>query len=344
MITGKIKQLIQSHLDSVPEGQIPLICIIGPTAVGKTALSIGLAKAFDGEIISADSRQVYKGMDVGTDKITEEEMDGVPHHMIDIVEPDEDFTVYDFKTRADKIIPEIHERGHVPFIVGGTMLYTDAVVGGFDFDHTEPDEELRRELQRFLDEKGKAALHKKLQELNPKAAQKIHLNNTHYVMRAIEKASEKNDLVDQGQRLKSQDANTSNVAKDTSCLRALCPYYVLKIGLIRPRQELYDRINKRVEQQLEDGKLESEAKYFINKYGQKERSITGLGYRQFIPYFNGEIKADGTKYSLEDVLKQLQQETRNFAKRQLSWWRKDEDVKWFNISDAPDSEIEMDLA
>lgn len=325
MIIEEIKELIQAHIDATPEGGVPLICIIGPTAVGKTALSIGLAKAFNAEVISADSRQVYKGMDIGTDKITLEEMDGVPHHMLDMVEPDEAFSVYDFKRIADELIPQIYERGHIPFIVGGTMLYTDAVTNNFDFDGVKPNEELRQELQKFLDENGKEALHKRLEGLDPKAAKKIHANNTHYVMRAIEKAS------------RDYEEGSLNDIQSTN-------YHVLKIGLTRPREEIYDRINARVEKQLEDGKLEAEAKYFIDKYGPNERSITGLGYRQFIPYFNHETKPDGTPYTLEDVKTRLQKETRNFAKRQISWWKKDKDIKWFNVSDAPDSEIEMDLA
>lgn len=311
MILEEITKVIQSHLDSTPEGKIPLICILGPTAVGKTKLSIQLAQDFNAEIISADSRQVYKYMDIGTDKITEEEMQGVPHHMLDVVEPNEEFSVYDFKTRAEALIPEIHSRNHVPFIVGGTMLYTDALTKGFDFDAVKPNEELRKELQEFLDKEGKEALHERLQALDPEAAEKIHPNNAPYVLRALEKAIE-------GPPLEPKKAPDHN-------------YHVLKIGLMRPREEIYERINQRVEEQLKDGKLEAEAKELIEKYGTEERSITGLGYRQFIPYFNKETKEDGTPYTLEDVKHQLQQETRNFAKRQLSWWRKDTEITWFDL-------------
>ncbi|MBT6068902.1 tRNA (adenosine(37)-N6)-dimethylallyltransferase MiaA [Candidatus Peregrinibacteria bacterium] len=305
-----IKSTISEHLDSTPEGRIPLILIIGPTAVGKTELSIGIAKAFDGEVISADSRQVYKGMDIGTDKITLEEMDGVPHHMLDMVEPDEEFTVYDFKKECNRLIPEISARGHMPFIVGGTMLYSDAVVKNFDFAGVKPNPEIRKELEGILEREGKEFLYKKLQELDPEAAKNIHPNNTYYVMRAIEKILNKD--------AKNPEPKPHN-------------YHVLKIGLIRPREELYSRINTRVEQQLKDGKLEAEAKEMIEKYGENERSITGLGYRQFIPYFNGDTKLDGTSYTLEDVKSHLQKETRNFAKRQLSWWRKDKDIHWFEV-------------
>jgi len=321
----KITSLITSHLDATPEGKIPLIVILGPTAVGKTALSIGFAKQFNGEIISADSRQVYKGMDIGTDKISVEDMQGVTHHMLDVVEPDEEFSAYDFKTRADQLIPEIHARNHVPFIVGGTMLYIDAVVDNFDFGAVQPDEKLREELYEYEAEHGAEALHKKLEELNPDAAAAIHPSKVPFVVRAIEKAR----LRAEGQREQRQASNQSIAAHD----EAVPQYYTLKIGLIRPREEIYDRINKRVDQQLVDGALEKEAKYFLEKYPHDLRSISGLGYRQFIPYFEGQIKDDGEKYSLEDVKDQLKKEIRHFAKRQLSWWKKDSDIHWVNMSD-----------
>lgn len=336
-----MKSIIKSHLDSIPEGKIPLICIIGPTAVGKTALSISLAKAFDGEIISADSRQVYRGMDIGTDKITKEEMRGVPHHMLDQVEPDENFSVYDFKRLAEKYIEEIHARGNIPFVVGGTMLYTDALTKDFDFDGVKPDEELRKELREFLEKDGRDALHARLADLDPEVAKKIHPNNTHYVMRAMEKAI-RTRLPGEGQRGDGQNSNMSSVTHRK--------YHTLKIGLIRPREEIYDRINARVEKQLKDGKLEAEARKMIEKYGQRSasrrdmplrnkareaqpycNSITGLGYRQFIQYFNRSFKPDGTPYTIEDVKDRLQKDTRNFAKRQLSWWKKDKDINWFDV-------------
>ncbi|MDZ4244662.1 MAG: tRNA (adenosine(37)-N6)-dimethylallyltransferase MiaA [Candidatus Gracilibacteria bacterium] len=326
MIIEEIKKLIRSHLDAIPEGSVPLICIIGPTAVGKTALSIGLAQAFNAEIISADSRQVYKGMDIGTDKITPEEMDGVPHHMLDQVEPDEAFSVFDFKRIADELIPQIYERGHIPFIVGGTMLYTDAVVNNFDFDGVKPNEELRTELQKFLDENGKEALHKRLEELDTEVAKKIHANNTHYVMRAIEKMMNSNDKQNGLANEKTQ--GSKSCTSTSQKYERSNNYHILKIGLMRPREEIYERINSRVEKQLEDGKLEAEAKHFIDKYGKDERSITGLGYRQFVEYLNGE-------HTLDDVKIRLQKETRNFAKRQIGWWKKDDSIHWFDVSRNP---------
>lgn len=322
MTEEQIKSIIKSHLNEVPGGKIPLICIIGPTAVGKTALSISLAKAFDGEIISADSRQVYRGMDIGTDKITKEEMKGVPHHMLDQVELDEDFSVYDWKRLAEKCIEEIHARGGVPFVVGGTMLYVDALTKGFDFDRVKPDEDLRKELREFLKKEGRDALHARLVTLAPEVAEKIHSNNTHYVIRAIEKILA-SGLPGEGQRGENRNSNMSNAI--------YTKYHTLKIGLMRPREEIYDRINARVEKQLKDGKLEAEARAMIKKYGPDCRSITGLGYRQFIPYFNRSLKPDGTPFTLDDVKTRLQKETRNFAKRQLSWWRKDKDIKWFDV-------------
>ena len=314
MVIEQIKKLITAHLAKTPEGKIPLIVILGPTAVGKTALSIKLAKEYKGEVISADSRQVYKSMDIGTDKISMSERSLVPHHMLDVVNPDEEFSVYDFKVACEQLISEICARGHVPFLVGGTMLYIDAVTKNFDFGGVPPDENLRNKLQEFLKEKGKEALREKLRKLDPETAEKIHQNNTHYVLRAIEKATSR--------------------AKAEGKAASQCSQHVLKIGLIRQRKEIYDRINLRVDAQMKDGKLEAEAKVMIEKYGTEEHSLTGLGHRTFIPYFNHEIKADGKEYNLDDVKNRLQKDTRNFAKRQLSWWRKDDQIHWFDVSDS----------
>ena len=230
--TEDIKTLIQKHLNTTPKGAIPMIVILGPTAVGKTALSIGLAKEFDGEIISADSRQVYKGMDIATDKITPEEMQGVPHHMLDVVEPDEEFSAFHFKEKCDSLIPEIHERGHVPFLVGGTMLYIDAVVGNYDFGSVKPDEALRASLEEYAQKHGAEELHKKLEALDPDAAAKIHPKKVPFVIRAIEKASE------QSTQKTSPQSCTSTSQKSAT------PYHTLKIGLIRPREEIYERIKR----------------------------------------------------------------------------------------------------
>ncbi len=362
-IEKKNAQLIREHLAKTPKDKIPLIVILGPTAVGKTALSIELAQGFGGEVISADSRQIYREMDIGTDKIPLSEQKngeescsacpplsgvasfraGVPHHMIDVVSPNEEFSAFDFKTACEKLIPEIHARGHVPFLVGGTMLYIDAVTNGFDFGSTKPDEKLRAELALLLKEKGPEALHKVLYELDPKTAVELHPSKVPFVIRAIEKAKAKAKPEPKSRAL----LNLECKGEDEEAMQAEAPrYHTLKIGLIRPREEIYARINARVDEQFKEGALEKEARSLLKKYGVDCRALTGLGYRQFFEYFAKNISPKPEKVpdiTLEIVREKLKQDTRHFAKRQITWWKRDPEIVWFDARNGERVESIADI-
>ena len=286
-----------------------LIILTGPTAVGKTELSIRLAKEINGEIISADSMQVYKGMDIGTAKITEEERQGVPHHLLDCFEPDETFNVSVFQKMAQKAIEEIHARGAVPILTGGTAFYIQALLYGIDFTEENHDDSYRNSLYELGEtEEGKIELYQRLKNFDPEYAQTVHYNNLKRVVRALEyrhytgrKFSEYNEL----QRKRK--------AQYRFC------YFVLNDD----RAHLYDRINRRVDIMMKDG-LESEVHALLEKgYTQDLVSMQGVGYKEMLAYFDG-------KESLGDAIDTIKKNTRHFAKRQLTWFRKEEDVIWIN--------------
>lgn len=283
--------LEESHVNN----KKPLIVILGGTASGKTALSIKIAKEFNGEVISTDSRQVYKYMDIGTAKVTPQEAECIPHYMIDVVEPDEEFNLADFVTKAKLHIADILRRGKLPILAGGTGLYTRAICENFDIPRVPPNPELRAELEEIDNEE----LYNKLKELNPQAAEKIHPNNKRYVIRAIEIA-----LFDPQNPSKSEPE-----------------YNVLKFGIEWNRERLYERINTRAANQIEEG-LINETKMLIQKgYDLNLPSMSSLGYPEMIKYINGEL-------SLDEALELLQQNTRNYAKRQLTWFRREPNVIW----------------
>jgi len=299
----------------------PLVILVGPTAVGKTAASIGLAKALNGEIISGDSMQIFKGLDIGTAKISQSEMDGVVHHLIDIKEPWESFSAAEFKRLADEAIADIHSRGKLPIIVGGTGFYINSVLYEYHFGEAETDEAYRAQLQQYLELHGNEALWQLLLEKDPVSAERLHSNDTKRVMRALEvlhvtgiPASERQNTVD----------------------RQTMRYDAVYIALNLPREILYQRINHRVEQMMAEG-LEQEVRNALAQgVPQDALSMTSLGYRQMIQYFNGEI-------SLERAVELIQRDTRHFAKRQLTWFRHDPNIQWVDKDGKTDAQIQQEL-
>lgn len=281
------------------KGLPPLLVILGATASGKTDLSIKIAKKYDGEVISTDSRQIYKYMDIGTAKIMPEEMDGVPHYMLDVAEPDQEFTLADFVDQARKHIKDIHKMGKLPILIGGTGLYIRAICENYDIPRVPPNVKLREKLQKEIEKKGAEYVHDKLKKLDPKAAKKIHPNNHRYVIRAIEIAK--------------SGKKTQKKGKPE--------YHILRLGIEWPREKLYERIDKRAGIQVENGLIE-ETKNLLDKgYDTSLSSMSSLGYPEMISYIKGER-------TLEEALSWLQKNTRNYAKRQITWFRKEPDVVW----------------
>lgn len=286
----------------------PLIILTGPTAAGKTKLSIGLAKKIGGEIISADSMQVYKKMDIGTAKIRPEEMDGVPHYLIDVLDPFEEFNVVYFVEKAKEAMEKIYAAGHIPIIVGGTGFYIQALLYDIDFSQHEEKESYRKELEQLAREKGKEYLYEILKKVDPEYAQIVHFNNVKKVIRALEYYKETGGKLSEHNKEQRQKESPYNFA-----------YFVL----YHDREILYERINKRVDIMMEEGLL-SEVKRLIKQgYTKNLVSMQGLGYKEFFYYFDGTI-------SLEDTVDKIKKDTRHFAKRQLTWFRREKEVIWIN--------------
>lgn len=286
-----------------------LVAIIGPTAVGKTKLSIDLAKKFNGEIISGDSAQVFKGMDIGTAKITADEMEGIPHHLIDCREPSESYNVYDFKNEVNRMITDITNRGKLPILVGGTGLYIQSVLYDYQFPETTANLTIRKELEERIDREGPDAVYQTLVEIDPQAAEKIHPNNTKRVIRALEV------FYDSGKRFSEQEQSEE---------RTLL-YDVALIGLTMDRDLLYKRINERVETMMQMG-LEEEVRNLYDQGLKDAQSMQAIGYKEFSGLF------EGTK-TREDVISEIQRNSRRFAKRQFTWFRNKMDVHWFDVTD-----------
>ncbi len=283
-----------------------LIVLTGPTAVGKTDLSIKLAKEIDGEIISADSIQVYKHLDIGSAKITPEEMDGVRHHLIDVLDPKESFNIASFKEMADKAIADTYSRGKLPIITGGTGFYIQSVLYDVNFTENE-DDGYRAELEALSKEKGSDYLHNLLKDIDPASAEAIHANNVKRVIRALEFHHQTGQLI--------SEHNANEAAKESPFNFA---YFVLNCN----RQLLYERIDKRVDIMVENGLLD-EVKFLRDQLGLTKDlvSMQGLGYKEILSYLDGEI-------SLDDAIYILKRDTRHFAKRQLTWFKREKDVTW----------------
>lgn len=290
-----------------------MLAVVGPTATGKTALGVALAEAFEGEVISADSMQIYKGLDVGTAKVAPDETHGVPHHAVDILEPDELFSVADFVTLAGTLEADISARGRLPILVGGTGLYVQSFLYGVRFAAEKTPDGLREQLAAELAEKGPEAMYKELQAADPEAAAAIHPNNQVRVLRALE------HFRATGKRLSEQKAQSLPPER---------PYRSLVLGLDFPdRTQLYRRIDLRVDLMMEQDLL-NEAKRVWEHRDTYKTAAQAIGYKEFFPYFAGES-------ALAPCVEKLKQASRNYAKRQLTWFRHMEGICWLDAS-APD--------
>lgn len=286
----------------------PLVILTGPTAVGKTKASIGLAKAIGGEIISADSMQVYKQMDIGSAKIKPSEMEGIPHYLVDILEPDEEFHVVLFQQMAKQAIQKIYEKGKIPILVGGTGFYIQAVLYDIDFSENEKDTSYREELEKLAQTKGAEYLHDRLREVDEKSAQDIHANNVKRVIRALEyfhQTGEKISEHNEEQRKKVSPYNFS--------------YFVLN----DERAHLYERINLRVDQMINEGLVREVQSLKEKGYTRDMVSMQGLGYKEMLDYLDN-------KCSLEEAVEIIKRDTRHFAKRQITWFKRESDVTWID--------------
>ena len=289
----------------------PLIVIGGPTACGKTGFSIKLAKKINGEIISADSMQVYRYMDIGTAKVTPEEADGVPHYLIDEFDPDEEYNVMLFQQKAKAYMEEIWAKGKTPILVGGTGFYINALLYDNDFTETDNDTSYREECYKLAQEQGPEVLFERLKEVDPEYAEIMHANNVKRVTRALEY----HYLTGQ----KFSEHNAEQKEKET-------PYDAAVIILNMDREKLYERIELRIDIMMQEG-LQEEVKGLLDKgYTPDLVSMQGIGYKEFIPYFNGEC-------TLEEAVTQLKTNTRRFAKRQLTWFRRQIDGLWVDLTE-----------
>lgn len=297
----------------------PLIILTGPTAVGKTKLSIDLAKAMGGEIVSADSIQVYRHMDIGSAKVTKSEMGGVPHHLIDVLDPTEEFNVVIFQKMAKEAVEGILNRGHIPVVVGGTGFYIQALAYDIDFTENDQDRTLRLELERIAGEKGGEYLHKMLEEVDPAAADQIHANNIKRVIRAIEFYRQT------GTRI--SEHNEAERKKSS-------PYQLFYYVLNTRRSILYDCVERRVEQMMEQGLLEEVKKLAAMGCARDMVSMQGLGYKELLDHLEGRC-------TLEEAVYTIKRDTRHFAKRQLTWFKREKDVRWLNLPDFHDNLTEV---
>ena len=298
--------------------KIPLVILTGPTAVGKTNLSIQLAKKMNMEIISADSMQIYKYMDVGSAKVTEDEMNGVKHYLIDEVTPDYSFSVSEFQERANDYINQIVKKGKLPLVTGGTGLYLNSLIYNMDFAKSDADNELREMLRVELEENGIDYMYEKLKSLDVEAANRIHKNNTKRVIRAIEVCMSGKKMSDFSNDLKLNEK-----------------YEPIIIVLNRDREHLYRRINKRVDIMISQG-LEDEVKTLLNMgYSSDLVSMQGIGYKEIIKYLNNE-------YTYEEAIEIIKRDSRRYAKRQLTWFRRYENAKWFDLDNYNDEKILLD--
>ncbi|WP_448904291.1 tRNA (adenosine(37)-N6)-dimethylallyltransferase MiaA [Eubacterium sp.] len=287
-----------------------IICVVGATASGKTDLAVKLAKAVDGEIISADSMQVYKNVPIATAVATKEEQDGVVHHLIEFLDADQTFSVADFVERAKVLIDEITARGRVPIVAGGTGLFVDSLVKNISFSEVGSNAEIRNELA----EKSNEELYERLLKLDPNAAENIHPNNRKRVIRALELCM----------------SGTSKTEQNENSMLIDSPYDALYIGIgYKDRQKLYDRINKRVDLMLEAG-LENEARQMLGKQGLTARQA--IGHKELQPYIDGKI-------TLDEATENLKRETRRYAKRQLTWFRRNENINWLYADEMSRDEL-----
>ncbi|MCZ0702637.1 tRNA dimethylallyltransferase [Natronobacillus azotifigens] len=285
-----------------------VIGVVGPTAVGKTSLSVEIAKAFNGEVISGDSMQIYRGMDIGTAKVTEEEQEGIPHHMLDIRSPDESFSVAEFQTNVKRYVQEITSRGNLPIIAGGTGLYIEAALYDYQFADQKRDESLQARIEKEIETNGMDVIYERLRKVDPEQAEKIHPNNVRRVIRALEVYERTGSTMSE---MHQKQSKTS-------------PYHPILIGLEMERSLLYDRINHRVDLMMTEGLLE-EVKRFYQQGLEDAQAMQAIGYKEFIPYFKGH-------YSLTEAVELLKRNSRRYAKRQYTWFKNKMNVHWYSIN------------
>jgi tRNA dimethylallyltransferase len=293
----------------------PLVAVVGPTAVGKTALSLELAEALDGEIVSADSRQIYRYMDIGTAKPMPAERARAPHHLIDVVDPDQPLTLAEYQRLAYAAIADIHARGRLPLLVGGTGLYVRAVLDGLRIPAAPPDAKLRARLEEEAAAAGALALHARLAALDPTAAARIDPRNVRRVIRALEVCLTTGRPISEQQQA------------------APPPYRTLRLGLTRPRAELYARIDARVDAMLAAGLVDEVRALLARGYSPHLPALSGLGYRQIIRYLAGEL-------SLEEAVQEIKRQTRRFVRQQQTWFRPDDPrIHWYDLSVVTPAQI-----
>lgn len=299
----------------------PIVYVIGgPTASGKSKLAVELAKKVNGEIISADSMQIYKEMNIGTAKVNKEEMQGVQHYLVDFVSPDERYSVSNFKKDAERAIEEILAKGKTPIVVGGTGLYIDSLIYGIEFQNEEVDLEYREKLNKIADEKGLESLYKKAQEIDPEAMKKISINDKKRIIRVLE-IYHKTGKTKTEQELQSR----KNEVK----------YEYKVFAITMDREKLYERIEKRVDFMIEQGLIE-EVKQILEKYHTFPTAMQGLGYKEVVEYLEGSC----TK---EEMIEKIKKETRHYAKRQLTWFRKNKETIWLDGEKSTDENVSIIL-
>ncbi|WP_097677451.1 tRNA (adenosine(37)-N6)-dimethylallyltransferase MiaA [Anaerosalibacter sp. Marseille-P3206] len=289
--------------------KIPLFLLVGPTGIGKTAISISLAKKLNGEIVSADSAQIYKYMNIGTAKITKDEMSGIPHYLIDIVYPDEEFTVSDFKENATKYIYDIHNINKLPMVVGGTGLYINSLVYDLSFTQVPPNYEFREKYEKIADKYGNEFIYNELKNIDPDSTNRIHINDRKRIIRALEIYY----VTKKPMSIYYKDFRKYNEDFD-----------VIMIGLNMKREELYRRINYRVDKMIENGLVEEVRSLLDMGYSENLNSLQALGYKEIISYIKGDL-------TLDESIDLIKRSTRKFAKRQLTWFRRDNRIKWIDL-------------
>lgn len=298
----------------------PLIVILGPTASGKTDLSLKIAKFLKTEIISADSRQIYKGMEIATDIIPKDKRKNIPHHLLAITTIDKPLTLAEYKEKALKKIAQIHKKGKIPILAGGTGLYISSIIENYDIPKIPPDKKLREELLKEAKKKGQKFLHKKLAKLDPQAAKAIHPNNIRYVIRALEVANYRNNA-----HLQAKQSKYKGRSENKFLFPRHPQFNILLFGIKIPREELYKRIEKRVDEQIKKG-LVDEVKKLLKKYSENFPAMSSLGVKEIIPCIKG-------KMTLVQCVEILKKNTRRYAKRQMTWFRRYDNVQWLTEKD-----------
>lgn len=296
-----------------------LVTVLGPTAVGKTKTSIELAKALDGEVISGDSMQIYRDMDIGTAKVTTEEMEGIPHHLIDIKDPTDSFSAAEFQELATDLVADINRRGKVAVIAGGTGLYVKSVTHQYAFSEAKEDAVYRAKLERLAEEEGAVVFHSRLKEIDPVSYENVHPNNVRRVIRALE----------------VYHVTGEPVSASKDALKEHSPYHLVNVGLTMDRDLLYDRINRRVDLMMDAGLLE-EARALHAEGVRDCQSVQAIGYKEIYRFIDGRV-------SYEDAVNELKQNSRRYAKRQLTWFRHQMEMDWFDMTNDREEKIQTIL-